>query len=199
MSRELILVLGGARSGKSRYAEELVRRLGERVLYVATAQPGDDEMAARIAIHRGSRPPGWSTLEAPLDVGAAVRSALEANPTDVVLLDCLTFLVTNCILQELPGSPSDEELDSIDETAAQESIAAELDGLLEAYRACGIPWIVVSNEVGMGLVPPYHLGRVFRDLQGWANQRLAAEADRVYLMVAGLPLDLKALSQTPGG
>jgi adenosylcobinamide kinase/adenosylcobinamide-phosphate guanylyltransferase len=194
MSRELILVLGGARSGKSSCAEEMAQRLGERVLYVATAQPGDEEMAARIAEHRTRRPPGWRTLEAPLQVGAAVRAALEASPADVVLLDCLTFLVTNRILQGLPDFPSDEELDGVDEAAAQVRITAELDDLLDVYRACETPWIVVSNEVGLGLVPPYPLGRVFRDLQGWANQRLAAEADRVCLMVAGLPLELKGLS-----
>lgn len=194
MSGELILVLGGARSGKSSYAEELVKGLGERVIYVATAQPGDEEMVARIARHQRRRPAGWRTLEAPLQVGAAVRATVEAGPTDVVLLDCLTFLVSNRILQGLPDLPSDEELDSVDEEAAQRRITAELDGLLEAHRACGIPWVVVSNEVGLGLVPPYHLGRVFRDLQGWANQRLAAEADRVYLMVAGLPLELKGLT-----
>lgn len=196
MSGELILVLGGARSGKSSYAEELVKGLGERVIYVATAQPGDEEMVARIARHQRRRPAGWRTLEAPLQVGAAVRATVEAGPTDVVLLDCLTFLVSNRILQGLPDLPSDEELDSVDEEAAQRRITAELDGLLEAHRACGIPWVVVSNEVGLGLVPPYHLGRVFRDLQGWANQRLAAEADRVYLMVAGLPLDLRGLTPT---
>ena len=194
MSGELILVLGGARSGKSSYAEELARGLGERVLYVATAQPGDEEMVARIARHQRRRPAGWRTLEAPLLAGAAVRATLEASPADVVLLDCLTFLVSNRILQGLPDSPSDEELDSVDEEAAQSRITAELDGLLEAHGSCGIPWVLVSNEVGLGLVPPYHLGRVFRDLQGWANQRLAAEADRVYLMVAGLPLELKGLT-----
>jgi adenosylcobinamide kinase/adenosylcobinamide-phosphate guanylyltransferase len=191
MSGELILVLGGARSGKSSYAEQLVRRLGEQVLYVATAQPGDEEMTARIARHRAARPPGWRTLEAPINVGAAVRSSLEAEPADVVLLDCLTFLVTNRILQGLPDQPSDEELDGVDEEAAQGRITAELDDLLGASRVSQIPWVVVSNEVGHGLVPPYPLGRVFRDLQGWANQRLATEADRVYLMVAGLPLELK--------
>jgi adenosylcobinamide kinase/adenosylcobinamide-phosphate guanylyltransferase len=194
MNRELILVLGGARSGKSRYAEKLAADLGRRVLYVATAQAGDDEMRSRIEKHQGARPSSWRTVEAPTGVAPAVRLALAAQPADVVLVDCLTLLVTNRILQNLPDPPSDHDLDMVDEPAAQERITAELDALLAAYRAGDTPWIVVSNEVGQGLVPPFHLGRVFRDLQGWANQRLAAEADRVTLMVAGLPLDLKGLS-----
>ena len=191
MNRELILVLGGARSGKSSYAEKLAAGLGQQVLYVATAQAGDDEIRDRVAQHQGARPSSWRTVEAPTGVGPAVRVALAAQPADVVLVDCLTLLVTNRILQNLPDPASDHDLDTVDESAAQERITAELDALLAACRAGDTPWIVVSNEVGQGLVPPYHLGRVFRDLQGWANQRLAAEANRVTLMVAGLPLDLK--------
>jgi adenosylcobinamide kinase/adenosylcobinamide-phosphate guanylyltransferase len=114
---------------------------------------------------------------------------------DAVLLDCLTLLVSNVILQ---GAP-EEKLDRVDEMVAQERVAAELDGLLDAFHAGDVPWIMVSNEVGWGLVPPYPLGRVYRDLLGWANQRLAAEADQVYLMVAGLPLDIKALSAAAVG
>lgn len=191
MPNDLTLILGGVRSGKSSYAEELVGRLGGRVLYVATAKAGDGEMAARIAKHRAGRSAGWHTLEAPLQLAHAVRQQLQADPADVVLLDCLTFLITNVILQGLGDEPSDEELDKLDSVAAQARVTAELDKLLEAVRSSGIPWVVVSNEVGQGLVPPYHLGRVFRDLQGWANQRVAGEADRVFLMVAGLALELK--------
>ena len=190
MSRQLILLLGGARSGKSGYAEELASDAGDRVLYVATAQAGDEEMQARIEAHVQVRPSTWQTVEAPVGVGRAVRTELAAGPVDVVLVDCLTLLVTNLVLQGLP----EEELDNVDEVVAQERVTEELDGLLDAFRASDVPWIVVSNEVGWGLVPPYPLGRVYRDLLGWANQRLAAAADRVYLMVAGLPLDIKALS-----
>jgi adenosylcobinamide kinase/adenosylcobinamide-phosphate guanylyltransferase len=194
MTKELILVLGGARSGKSSYAERLAAGMGERVLYLATAQAGDAEMRERILKHQAARPATWRTVDVPTGVGSAVRAALEVEPADVVLVDCLTLLVTNVILQVLPDPPSDEDLDQLDEAAAQERVTAELDSLMEAFRAGEIPWIVVSNEVGLGLVPPYHLGRVFRDLQGWANQRLAAAADRAYFMVASLPLDLKTLS-----
>lgn len=190
MSRKLILLLGGARSGKSSYAETLATQLGDRVLYVATAQAGDEEMQARIAAHRRARPPIWQTVEAPSHVGQAIRAALAAGPVNVVLLDCLTLLVSNAILQDL----SETALDFVDEEVARRQVESELVELLDSFRAGDIPWIVVSNEVGSGLVPPYPLGRVYRDLLGWANQRLAAAADRVYLVIAGLPVDIKALS-----
>ena len=194
MTRELTLVLGGARSGKSSYAEQLAAGMGERVLYLATAQAGDEEMRVRIRKHQASRPETWRTVDAPTGVGPAVTAALEAEEADVVLVDCLTLLVTNCILQPLPDSPSEEELDRLDQATAQERVTAELDSLIETFQAGDTPWIVVANEVGLGLVPPYHLGRLFRDLQGWANQRMASAADHAYFMVAGLPLDLKNLA-----
>lgn len=187
MSRQLILLLGGARSGKSTYAERLAAQFGDRVLYVATAQAGDEEMPARIATHRQTRPTIWRTIEAPTGVGEAVRAALASGAVDAVLLDCLTLLVSNVILQGVV----EEDLDRVDGVAAQEQVEVELDGLLDVFRAGDVPWIVVSNEVGCGLVPPYPLGRVYRDLLGWANQRLAAEANQVYLMVVGLPLNIK--------
>jgi len=189
-SGRLILVLGGARSGKSSYAEGLAGQLSDRVLYVATAQAKDEEMQKRIAAHRRARPSTWRTVAAPVGVGRAVRAALGAQPADVVLVDCLTLLVSNAVLQGV----ADEDLDDVDEQSAQQWVDAELDGLLEAIRTGDTVWIVVSNEVGWGLVPPYPLGRVYRDLLGRANQRLARVADKVYLMVAGLPLDVKALS-----
>ena len=186
----LILILGGARSGKSSYAEKMATQFGDRVLYVATAQAGDEEMRARIAAHRQARPANWRTVEAPTGVGEAVRAALTTEPADAVLLDCLTLLVSNVILQ----GTSEDDLDNVDEAAAWERVEAELDGILDACRAGDTYWIVVSNEVGWGLVPPYPLGRVYRDLLGRANQRLAARADQVYLMVAGLPVDVRALT-----
>lgn len=196
MSRELILLLGGARSGKSRFAEELTARFGERVLYVATAQARDEEMAARIAAHRRARPATWQTIEAPTAVGKAVRAALAEESVDVVILDCITLLVSNVILDGL--WLSEEDLDSMDETVVGPRVDLELDGLLRAIQESEVPWIVVSNEVGLGLVPSYPMGRVYRDYLGWFNQCLAAAADRVYLMVAGLPVDVKALSGVEG-
>ena len=180
MSGPLTLVLGGARSGKSRYAEQLARRLGPRVLFVATAEALDAEMAERIAAHRATRPGGWTTLEAPRAAGAAITAA--GDSFDVVLFDCLTLLANNVIV------PLPEPLTASD---AEAVLAAEVDGLLAAQRASPAHWLVISNELGLGLVPPYPLGRVYRDALGRANQQLAASADNVYFMVAGLPLVLK--------
>jgi adenosylcobinamide kinase/adenosylcobinamide-phosphate guanylyltransferase len=188
----MVLILGGARSGKNRYAEKLAAQFGERVLYIATAQPGDEEMQARIAAHRQTRPSTWRTIETPTAVGKAVRAALAEEPADVVILDCVTLLVSNVILGG--RRLSEEDFDSVDEEMAWPQVEFELDGLLRASQESEIPWIVISNEVGWGLVPPYPLGRLYRDLLGWVNQCLAAVADRVYLMVAGLPVDVKALS-----
>ena len=178
---ELILILGGARSGKSAHAEQLARRRGGEVLFVATATAGDDEMAWRIAAHRADRPAGWRTLEAPSGV-AEVVAALN-DPSGTIILDCVTLLVSNLLLaHEAAGG-----------TAIERAIDAEIDALLDRIGSNAATWIVVSNEVGMGLVPPYPLGRAYRDLLGRANARLAARADRAYLLVAGLPLDLKRL------
>lgn len=190
MSRHLTFILGGARSGKSRYAEELARRAGERVIFVATAQAHDEEMQRRIAVHRSNRPTTWRTLEAPTGVGAAIRAAPDTSP-DAVLIDCITLLVSNLMLQGLEPHELQDVNVRVDEAAAQERLQAELDELLSVWRSSSASWIIVSNEVGSGLVPAYPLGRLYRDLLGWANQRLAAEADEVYLMVAGLPLKIK--------
>jgi adenosylcobinamide kinase/adenosylcobinamide-phosphate guanylyltransferase len=178
--KRLIFVLGGARGGKSAHAEKLAADLSGDVLFVATSQPGDEEMRERIARHRARRPKAWRTLEAPLGVGAAIRGA---GPSDVVLLDCLTVLVANVLMEH--------QVDDIPTGEAKAAATAEVEALLEAYRAGCTTWIVVSNEVGMGLVPDYPLGRAYRDLLGRANQRLAEAADEVILMVAGLAWRLK--------
>ena len=180
MTRRLILILGGARSGKSTHAERLAREHQTPVLYVATAQAGDEEMAARIAHHRAQRPDHWITLEAPRAIGTAIRSSGVSAP--VILIDCLTLLANN-VIAPLP--------EPIEYDEAEQVLYAEIDDLLTAYAASEAEWIIVSNEVGLGLVPPYPLGRVYRDALGKANQRLAAVADEVLFMVAGLPLKVK--------
>jgi len=179
VSTPITLILGGARSGKSAYAEELAVEIGGRVLYVATAEIGDEEMAARIEKHRQLRPTHWQTLEAPRDVGA--RLAVAKPTPDAILLDCLTLLVSNIILA----------MEDQPEAVVEAAVQAELEALLAARAKLDAPLIVVSNEVGLGLVPPYPLGRLYRDILGRANQRLAARADKVLFMVAGLPMTLK--------
>jgi adenosylcobinamide kinase/adenosylcobinamide-phosphate guanylyltransferase len=179
LTSPFILILGGARSGKSDYAEALASQLGRNIVYIATAEARDDEMAARIAVHRQNRPAEWQTLEAPRQVGPALSSLGE--PPEVLLLDCLTLLVSNIIL-EMESEPQD---------VVEAAVTAEIDEIIAAQKRLDVPLIVVSNEVGLGLVPPYVLGRLYRDLLGRANQRFAAQADRVLFMVAGLPLVVK--------
>lgn len=187
----LILLLGGARSGKSALALQIARAAhASQVLYIATAEAGDPEMDVRIARHRQERDSTWHTLEAPRSVAEAVRSYVERQisprernkPFDVAILDCLTLLVSNIVTQS--DNPFSEEVERL--------VVAETEALVACARE--LPWhcfIVVSNEVGMGLVPPYPLGRAYRDLLGRANQMIAAQADEVYLLVAGIPLRLK--------
>jgi adenosylcobinamide kinase/adenosylcobinamide-phosphate guanylyltransferase len=175
----LTLVLGGARSGKSRHAENLVMALPPPWVYVATAQADDAEMAARIAAHRARRGAGWRTIEEPHDVA----SVLAAND-GTILIDCLTLWLSN---RMLAGADMDDEI---------EALETGLDAGRQTGRQTGRDVrrnskVLVSNEVGSGIVPDNALARRFRDLQGRLNQRLAARADRVVLMVAGLPLVVK--------
>ena len=165
----LVLVLGGARSGKSRQAEALVESWPAPWTYVATAEAFDAEMAARIAEHRARRPEGWETREAPRDLPGVLAGVPAGRP---VLVDCLTLWLSNLLLAER------------DLEAEGELLAAAL------ARRTG-PVVLVSNEVGWGIVPETPLGRRFRDAQGRLNQRMAAEADRVVLVVAGIPVAIK--------
>ena len=184
--RGLTLVSGGVRAGKTRFAERLAARHGERVCYIATAEPGDDEMRARIAAHRAGRAAAWRTIEAPLLVAEALKDATDA---DAVLLDCLTVWTSNVLLATV-------DPDSLDERAAAEAQARVLtavDALLAWQADSGVPLYAVTNEVGLGVTPPYPLGRLFQDVLGRVNQRVAAVAQEVYLVVAGQALPLKRL------
>lgn len=182
MPKRLIFLLGGARSGKSHYAEQWARDNGQQVLFVATAQAFDDEMRERIARHQQERPTHWDTLEAPQQVGARLQEQLTAQPYDTVVVDCITLLAAN-ILLALPEECTQEEVNT--------AVLAEIDTLLNTYQQADATWLVVSNEVGMGVVPPTKLGRLYRDALGRANQRLAQHADEVLMLVAGLPWRLK--------
>jgi adenosyl cobinamide kinase/adenosyl cobinamide phosphate guanylyltransferase len=165
----LTLVLGGARSGKSRHAESLVEAAGGGT-YIATAEAGDDEMRARIAEHRARRGPAWRTIEEPRDLAAALTRA--ASHRQPVLVDCLTLWLSNLLLADL-------------------DIEAASDALVASLAHLGVPVVMVANEVGLGIVPDNALARRFRDEAGRLNQRLAACADRVLFLAAGLPLALK--------
>ncbi|MEW6046929.1 MAG: bifunctional adenosylcobinamide kinase/adenosylcobinamide-phosphate guanylyltransferase [Bacillota bacterium] len=177
----VVLVLGGARSGKSAFAQRLAGELGDgRAIFVATAQALDEEMAERIRRHRRDRPADWPTVEAPRQV--AERLAAVWRDERAVLIDCLSLLVSNVILSLGEGAGLQ---------GAEEAVERELDGLETLFRSRPASWVIVSNEVGLGVVPPYPAGRLFRDVLGRANQRMAARADEVWLLVAGLPLRLK--------
>ena len=214
----LTLVTGGARSGKSTFAERLAAQLAEplggRVTYLATSETHDPEMAQRVAAHQDARPAGWTTVECPLEVPAAVRAAAGAGGRGagtagsaaplVLLLDCVTLWVTNLLFSggAFGGSapPKDgynydkDLLPADEERAAAERVTAAVGDLLAALDETGATLVAVSNEVGLGVVPEYPLARLYRDQLGWANQRLARTAGHVYLLVSGYPLDVKALA-----
>lgn len=165
----LTLVVGGARSGKSAFAERLVARSGRARRYIATAEAWDDEMRDRISRHQRDRDGLWTTVEAPLDLSSALAKAL---PDEAVLIDCATLWLTNHLL-------------------ADHDLAAEATALVASLGCCPAPVVIVSNETGWGIVPENALARRFRDEQGRLNQRLATEAGLVVTVIAGLPLVLK--------
>ena len=180
----MILLLGGARAGKSahamRLAQEGERASGDEVCFIATAQGLDDDMTARIARHRSERPTQWRTIEEPYQIDEALRYA---SSTGIVIVDCLTLFVSNWLLRY-----EDEHI--------CEQILSHIAGeFLRLAKTQKQTVICISNEVGLGIVPDNRIGRVFRDLLGRVNQDFAAAADEVYLLVAGLPLQLKPIAE----
>ena len=187
---EVLFVTGGARSGKSRFAERLAiqrAEAGATVVYLATMEPLDDELRQRVARHRADRPASWDTVEAPLEIVKALRVIEDAA---CVLLDCLSLWVSNRLMP-LGDSPSLEAVDAL-----EAELDEELTALLEVAAARTGALIVVSNEVGGGVVPETPLGRIYRDLLGRANQRVAARAHRAWLLVAGRALELPPVEST---
>lgn len=182
MSARLILVLGGIRSGKSAFAESLVPEDGTPVVYLATGQAGDDEMAERIRRHRERRPAHWHTLEAPLDQSESLVNFLATGSSPVaVLVDSLDVWLANLLLAN-----EHEESSQVERRAL-----ADLDALLSGCGETDATVVLVSSEVGLSPVSPNRLGRQFQDLLGTVNQRAAAAADQVYLVVAGIPMPIK--------
>ena len=181
MSKKCILILGGARSGKSRFAQNLAGKLSGKVLFVATGGAGDEEMRSRIEEHEKSRPRTWHTLEAPVKIGERIPEQI--GNADVVIIDCITMLISNLLVGEE------------DDKYKEEQVTTEIDQLIKCMDKLEVTFILVSNEVGLGLVPESRLGRFYRDLLGRANQLLAQRADEVYVMVAGIPVEVKRYSR----
>ena len=172
MTKEIVLITGGARSGKSRCAEQRAAEMGARPVYVATAEAKDEEMAQRIAEHRKRRGDRWRTIEEPLELADALLA--QRGTTDCVLVDCLTLWISNLLIRH-------------DEKYAWEKV----EELIEQLPLLNFHLVFVTNEVGWGIVPDNLLARQFRDLAGWTNQRMAAAANEVILMVAGIPIIAK--------
>jgi adenosylcobinamide kinase/adenosylcobinamide-phosphate guanylyltransferase len=181
MSRgKLIFITGGARSGKSNFAEKMALSSGKKVTYLATGQPLDQEMADRIKKHQTKRPTGWETYEEPIEVCELVSRL--GKEKEVILIDCLTLLVSNLLLREKH---------KVGDLKREEEILLEIEKLTEIFYQVPAQIILVSNEVGMGIVPDHPLGRVYRDILGRANSIIAEKADEVFMMISGIPLKIK--------
>lgn len=191
MGGKIILVTGGARSGKSTFAEKIALKENGGVAYIATAQVFDDEMRFRVDLHQKRRPANWETFEAPFAADKAIEQASKEYNT--ILFDCLTIYLSNIIC-----SMSQTEL--LDEKLVNDNIMSAVDSLIKAaikVRADGKKIIFVTNEVGAGIVPENHLARLYRDVSGLANQRIAAVANNVIAVMAGIAVDIKKLAVSP--
>ncbi len=178
-------ITGGARSGKSTFAEKIAEYSGKKVTYIATAEALDDEMAARISEHRKRRPASWATIEEPYLVTSALEEV--GRQDGVVMIDCLTLLISNLLFSPSAkgGQPSQQE------------VLSEMTDLARSARDSRADVVIVSNELGLGVVPEYPQARLYRDLVGWANQMMAKEADHAYFLISGMALDIKALHINP--
>ena len=177
MNKKIIFITGGARSGKSQFAQNLALKFPGPKAYLATAQALDGEMAERILRHKKSRPADWQTLEEPCRITEAIRK--NGDRFSLILLDCLTLWISNLMMAEW----------------TEERILAETDGFLQVCQGTKSSLIIVGNEVGMGIVPDNPQARLFRDLSGLIQQKIAREADEVYFMICGIPQTIKGLEQ----
>jgi len=174
MIAHLILVTGGTRSGKSTFAQTLANEGNGRKVFIATAEPLDQEMKRRIALHKKERPANWSTVEEPVQLAQTVKKCGEAY--DVLLIDCLTLWISNLL---------------VNKSMKEKDIFEQISDLVASLGEVPARVIMVTNELGMGIVPSNRLSRLYRDLVGKANQQVAREADEVYFLVSGIPMKLK--------
>jgi adenosylcobinamide kinase / adenosylcobinamide-phosphate guanylyltransferase len=183
--KKIILLLGGARSGKSHFAQEYAAKNADKVLFVATATGGDEDMRLRIEKHKRERPANWHTLEATCHIGKEIEATV--CDEELVIIDCITLLVNNIFCRY-----DENQFEKIEDAILEKEVLLEINELLVCLKKVEVSFIIVSNEVGLGLVPDNRMGRLYRDILGRANQMLASKADEVYLMVAGIPLRAKA-------
>jgi adenosylcobinamide kinase/adenosylcobinamide-phosphate guanylyltransferase len=184
---KVTLVTGGARSGKSSFAEELIKEKGDRILYVATAKAIDDEMKDRIKRHQSRRPDHWDTLEQYRGLGAVLPDL--SKKYDGILLDCVTIMSTNIIFDEPVMLKEDVSFEEMLET--EKSLIAEINDFISSFPALSCDLILVTNEVGLGLVPEYPLSRFYRDALGRVNQALGKAAEELYFVTCGVPMKIK--------
>lgn len=183
MNGKIILITGGARSGKSVFAEQYAIAQGKPMAYIATAQVYDKEMESRVALHRKRRADQWQTFEAPYDAHQTIE--LAAKEADVILFDCLTLYTSNLLLAPTAADQPEEKF---------QYIMRQIDKLLTSAQASQATVLFVTNEVGMGIVPDNALARQYRDIAGSVNQKVAAYADEVYLVVSGLAVEIKKMA-----
>jgi adenosylcobinamide kinase/adenosylcobinamide-phosphate guanylyltransferase len=174
----IIFIIGGARSGKSSFAQQLATKKSEKVVFVATAEPLDSEMTDRIKKHKKSRPKSWQTLELHREIAKGLKPG-KSKP-DVVIIDCITLLISNLTQDKNPGMK------------IEKMVFAEINELIDYMKTQSTTFIIVSNELGLGVVPDNRLARDFRDIQGKVNQLIAQNADEIYFMMAGIPLRINS-------
>jgi len=196
-----VFIVGGARSGKSTFALELGSKISGRKGFIATAETLDEEMKERIIFHKKTRPAEWETIEEPVDLGKRLQNI--AGSYDVVIVDCLTLWLSNMLGREEDSEPPKGNenpplppfrkggMGGFDRGFSDERIKAEIEHLTSVLKDVSCKVIVVSNEVGLGIVPENKVARLFRDLGGWMNQKVASVADEVYLVTCGIPMRIK--------